>query len=64
MITRGDLGVQNPLEDVPAVQKKIKMLSEGTHAYKFLVDGSWTVDPECDNTVPNQWGTPSNVIHL
>jgi 1,4-alpha-glucan branching enzyme len=44
--------------------KKTKMLSGGTYEYKFLVDGGWTLHPECHDTTPNEWGTENNVLRL
>ena len=31
-------------------------LSPGTHHYRFLVDGEWRDDPECNVRVPNPFG--------
>jgi 1,4-alpha-glucan branching enzyme len=44
--------------------KKVKMLSGGTYEYKFLVDGEWTLHPECHDTTPNEWGTENNVLRV
>jgi 5'-AMP-activated protein kinase regulatory beta subunit len=44
--------------------KKTKMLSVGTHEYKFSVDGEWTLDPECPDTTPNEFGTENNILRL
>jgi len=44
--------------------KRTKMLLQGKYEYKFIVDGVWTLDPNCSNTVPNQHGTSNNVIEL
>lgn len=51
-------------KDSTGTWKKIKMLSEGTHEYKYLVDGDWTLDPECHDTTPNEFGTENNVVYL
>ena len=50
--------------DSTGIWKKIKMLPGRTHEYKFLVDGDWTLDPECHDTVPNELGTENNVKRL
>jgi hypothetical protein len=50
-------------KDSTGTWKKIKMLSEGIHEYKYLVDGDWTLDPEC-RTTPNEFGTENNVVYL
>jgi 1,4-alpha-glucan branching enzyme len=44
--------------------KMTKILPEGKHAYKFIVDGQWTLDPECCNIELNQYGTLNSVIEL
>lgn len=31
-------------------------LEPGTHHYRFLVDGEWQDDPECELKVPNPYG--------
>jgi 1,4-alpha-glucan branching enzyme len=50
--------------DKTGTWKKIKMLPQGKHQYKFIVDGAWTLDPNCCDTVPNQYGTENNVIRI
>ena len=36
-------------------------LSAGAHHYRFLVDGQWRDDPECELHVPNPYGTRDSV---
>jgi 1,4-alpha-glucan branching enzyme len=31
-------------------------LVEGTHEYRYLVDGQWRDDPNCQTRVPNTFG--------
>ena len=50
--------------DITGTWKKVKMLFQGTYEYKFIVDGEWTLDSECDNVVRNQHGTYNNVIDV
>jgi len=50
--------------DKTGTWKKIKMLPPGKHQYKFIVDGVWTLDPNCRDTAPNQYGTENNVIKI
>jgi 1,4-alpha-glucan branching enzyme len=50
--------------DVSGTWKKAKMLPQGRHEYKFMVDGEWRLDPNCRETVPNQYGTENNVIEI
>ena len=38
-------------------------LSEGTHYYKYLIDGVWTHDPSAP-TVPNDFGSLNNVAEV
>ena len=51
-------------KDSAGTWKKIKMLPEGTHEYKFLVDGDWRLDPECHDTTPNTFGTKNSIIQV
>ena len=36
-------------------------LPPGTHHYRFIVDGSWTDDPDCTVRVPNSYGSENMV---
>jgi len=38
-------------------------LSEGTHLYKYIVDGTWTHDPSVP-TVPNEFGSLNNIAEV
>ena len=40
------------------------MLPKGQHEYKFIVNGSWMVDPECQNWVRNSMGTLNSQLTL
>lgn len=42
--------------------RAIMMLPAGTYEYKFIVDGQWCVDPECENWTTNEYGTLNSVI--
>jgi 1,4-alpha-glucan branching enzyme len=44
--------------------KKIKMLPKGAYEYKFLIDGMWTLDPNCRDTVPNEYGTENSSLKV
>ncbi len=37
-------------------------LSPGTYHYRFLVDGRWQDDPECNLRVPNPFGSEDAVL--
>jgi len=51
-------------KDGAGTWKKTKVLTEGVYEYKFLVDGEWTLDPECHDATSNKFGTENNVIRL
>lgn len=34
----------------------------GTYEYKFMVDGSWLVDPSCSNRRVNAFGSENSVL--
>ena len=38
------------------------VLPKGQYEYKFVVNGSWMVDPECQNWVRNSLGTLNSLI--
>ena len=40
------------------------MLPEGTHTYKFIVDGDWYEDPINPDKLPNQFGGHNSVIRF
>ena len=41
---------------------KTVYIEPGEYEYKFLVDGEWTTDPQCDRTVHNEFGTLNNLL--
>jgi len=58
-------GSSDPMKrDKTGAWKKVKMLPQGTHEYKYIVDGVWTLDPESPHTVPNQYGTRNSTIQV
>lgn len=50
--------------DENGVWKKAKMLSNGEHEYKLIIDGEWMIDPDCSDTALNDCGTLNSVIRL
>jgi len=36
----------------------------GTHQYKFVVDGVWMSDPNCSDWTTNEYGSMNSVIHV
>jgi 1,4-alpha-glucan branching enzyme len=49
-------------KDETGTWRKIKVLPRGTHEYKFIVDGVWTCDPNCQDIITNSHGSDNNVI--
>lgn len=43
------------------VWKAAVSLQPGTHHYRFLVDGEWRDDPECQLHAPNPFGSQDDV---
>lgn len=39
-------------------------LADGTHTYKFIVDGNWKTDPANPDRYPNEFDDFNSVIHL
>lgn len=39
-------------------------LADGTHTYRFIVDGRWMADPFNPNAVPNEFGETNSLIQL
>jgi len=56
----------NPLKDDPSSGhfKATLGLPSGTHEYKFVVNGVWTVDPKCADWAPNAYGGLNSVLHV
>jgi len=56
----------NPLKDNPDSGhfKAILNLAEGTHEYKFVIDGMWMSDPKCPDWVPDGCGSLNSVVHV
>ena len=40
------------------------LIPPGKHEYKFVLNGEWHVDPECDDWVVNEHGTLNSVIDV
>ena len=39
-------------------------LEPGKYEYRYLVDGEWQNDPNCENTQPNQYGTHNCILEV
>jgi 1,4-alpha-glucan branching enzyme len=46
------------------VWKASVALSPGVHHYRFIVDGQWRDDPECELRVPNAYGEHNSVRNV
>ncbi len=42
----------------------ILMLFPGEYEYKFLVNGEWSIDSQCQNWVKNDFGTLNSLIKV
>lgn len=40
------------------------LLSPGVYEYKFIVNGTWSIDPNCTEWVQNSFGTLNSVLHV
>lgn len=40
------------------------LLAPGVYEYKFIVNGTWSVDPNCTEWVQNSLGTLNSVLHV
>ena len=57
---------KNPLKDNPDSGhfKAVLNLPEGTHEYKFVVNGVWLSDPKCPNWAPDGCGAINSVLKI
>ena len=55
----------NPLKDNPDSGhfKSALRVPRGTHAYKFVVNGVWRMDPKCREWILNAYGSLNSVLH-
>jgi 1,4-alpha-glucan branching enzyme len=44
-------------------QKQV-LLATGRYEYKFLVDGTWMLDPENDQTCKNAYGSNNSILSI
>ena len=51
----------NLKKDADGVWRTNLELTPGEHHYRFLVDGQWCDDPQCEFHVPNPYGTQDAV---
>lgn len=56
----------NPLRFNPGsgrYEAQVQLLP-GLHEYKFIIDGAWCLDPECAESVPNDFGSRNSARHI
>jgi len=44
--------------------KKMIYLPAGRYEYKFLINGSWSIDPNCPSWSPNEFGSLNSVVNV
>ncbi len=50
------------LKEKDGVYSATMMLPAGQYQYKFIVNGAWCVDPECEDWMPNDQGSLNSVV--
>lgn len=40
------------------------LLAPGVYEYKFIVNGTWSIDPNCTEWIQNSFGTLNSVLHV
>jgi 1,4-alpha-glucan branching enzyme len=55
---------KNPMKDNPDSGhfKTVIAIPPGKYEYKFIINGSWCVDPNCADRIPNGYGSMNSVI--
>jgi 1,4-alpha-glucan branching enzyme len=53
---------KHPLKFRDGLHRAALMLPRGRHEYKFVVDGVWCVDPDCNEWTPNNVGSLNSVV--
>lgn len=51
-------------EKQPGLFSGMMYLQPGSYQYKFLINGTWCVDPECREWVQNDLGTLNSVLKV
>ena len=52
------------MNETPAGWELPLYLADGTHTYRFVVDGKWIPDPGNSETFPNEFGEVNSVIRI
>jgi len=40
----------------------VAMVDQGRHEYKFVINDTWCVDPNCDDWAHNEYGSMNSVL--
>ena len=40
------------------------LLPRGEYQYKFVIDGHWSIDPNCEEWIPNEMGSLNSVLKI
>ena len=51
-------------EEAGAKYAKMVYLPAGRYEYKFLVDGNWSIDPNCSAWSANEYGSLNSVVEV
>lgn len=56
----------NQMKDNPdnGLYKAVLLVPRGTHEYKFVVNGVWTEDPNCQDWALNGYGSVNSIIDV
>ena len=52
----------NQLNEKKGIYATTLKLPVGKHEYKFIIDDNWCVDPQCEDWVPNGFGSINSVV--
>lgn len=55
---------QKKLRYASGVYRTSILLPRGQYEYKFVIDDTWCVDPECTEWAPNGVGSLNSVVHV
>ena len=53
---------KNRLKEQKGVFRTTMLLPKGRHEYKFVINGVWSIDPECPEWTPNGLGSLNSVL--
>ncbi len=53
---------KNKMKFEDGIYRTSVLVAKGRHEYKFVVDGVWSIDPECEDWVTNEYGSLNSVL--